>query len=423
TEADLAAYHEANSDLFMAPETRTAVYLHLDLDEVAADYEPAEEDLRDLYEIRASLYDLPETRSIYQIVFGTEEEAAAAKARIDAGEASFDDILGERGETRADTSLGEVTDGEIPTAAGDAAFALAAEGIAGPVDTGFGFALIDVAAITPAEVVPFEDAREELAVDLRREAALDRAPELAGELDDLRAGGMTLEEIATEMGLPLETAVDVAQDGAGANGFAADPAFLTELFAAEDGEERDIVETPEGAFFVLRVDGVTASALRPLGDVRGVVEAGWRAEATRAALTAKAEELQARVAGGASLAVIAEELGVDVLSEGPKTRQEPFDAIAGREIEDLFLDGEGATAIGQVPGRADAVSLARAAAAAPGPETPENVALREQLALQMNAMAGDDALTLFLTAKQAEVGVSVNQQLIDSILVTGHGGY
>ncbi|MEO1612654.1 MAG: hypothetical protein AAFU55_09955, partial [Pseudomonadota bacterium] len=63
------------------------------------------------------------------------------------------------------------------------------------------------------------------------------------------------------------------------------------------------------------------------------------------------------------------------------------------------------------------------AAAAPGPETPENVALREQLALQMNAMAGDDALTLFLTAKQAEVGVSVNQQLIDSILVTGHGGY
>ena len=35
----------------------------------------------------------------------------------------------------------------------------------------------------------------------------------------------------------------------------------------------------------------------------------------------------------------------------------------------------------------------------------------------MDAMAGDDALALFLTAKQQEVGVSVNQQLLESILV------
>ncbi|MEL7464514.1 MAG: SurA N-terminal domain-containing protein [Pseudomonadota bacterium] len=423
TEADLSAYHEENADQFMAPETRTAVYLHLDLDEVAADYEPAEEDLRDLYEIRASLYDLPETRSLYQIVFGTEEEASAAKARLDAGEATFDDILGERGEVRADTYLGEVTDGEVPTAAGDAAFALTAAGVAGPVDTGFGFALVDVAAITPAEVVPFEDAREELAVDLRREAALDRAPELAGEMDDLRAGGMQLEEIAAEMGLTLQTAASVAEDGARATGFAADPSFLTELFAAEEGEERDIVETPEGAFFVLRLDEVAPSALRPLDEVRPIVEAGWRAEAVRAALTEKAEALKARVDAGADMGAIAEELGVEVLSEGPKTRLEAWDAIAGREIEALFIDGTGASVVARAPGRVDAVSLARVSEAAPGPETPENEALREQLAQQMNAMAGDDALTLFLTSKQQEVGVSVNQQLIESILVTGHGGY
>lgn len=423
TDAELAEYHIANEANFMAPETRTAVYLHLDLDTLGATYEPAEEELRDLYDLRSATYDLPETRVLYQIVFGAEEEARAAKARIDAGEATFDDILNERGESRADTSLGEVTAGEIPTAAGDAAFALEAEGVAGPVDTGFGAALVDVAAITPAEVVPFEDARAELAIDLQREAALDLAPEIAGEMDDLRAAGSTLEEVASEMGLTLQTASDVAQDGDGATGFAADPAFLTELFAAEEGEERDIVETPEGAFFVIRLDEVKPSAVRPLADVRDIAEAGWRVEQIRTTLEAKAEAMQARLDAGEPMSAIAAELEVDVQTEGPKTRLEGWEAIAGREIEALFLDGVGATAFGRAPTGFDQVALARVTAAEAGPESDENIALREQLRIQMGAMAGDDALTLYLTAKQAEVGVSVNQQLIDSVLIGGrHGG-
>ncbi|MEO0363805.1 MAG: SurA N-terminal domain-containing protein, partial [Pseudomonadota bacterium] len=178
-EAALAAYHEENAETFTAPEKRTAVYLHLDLDEIAAEHEPAEAELRELYEQREAQYSLPERRALYQIVYDAEAEAQAAAERVASGAATFDDLLAERGETRDDAALGEPTAEEIPSAAGRAAFELEAEGLAGPVDTGFGFALVDVAAVTPAETTPFEDAREELAADLRREAALDRAPELA----------------------------------------------------------------------------------------------------------------------------------------------------------------------------------------------------------------------------------------------------
>ena len=417
TEAALDEYHAAHEAQFMAPERRTAVYLHLDLDTLGATHEPDEAELRALYDARSSIYDLPERRALYQTVFDNEADAAAARARVESGEATFDDILAERGENRADTSLGEVTAGEIPTKAGEAAFALASEGIAGPVDTGFGFALVDVAAITPAEVVPFEDARAELAIDLQREAALDIAPELAGEMDDLRAGGMTLEEIAKEMDLPLMKADGVAQDGDGGDGFAADPEFLAELFAAEDGEERDIIETAEGAFFVLRLDGVEEAALRPLSEVRALVETGWRVQQMRESLLAKAEALTARLDAGEDIAGIAEELNVAVETEGPKTRLQPWNAIAAETAEDLFEKGEGATAFGVVPGRVDAVSVVRVSAANAGADTEANKALRDQLAAQMDAMAGDDALALFLTAKQQEVGVSVNQQLLESILV------
>lgn len=415
-EAALKAYHEAHKDQFMDPERRTAVYIHLDLDTLGAEHEPTEEELRALYGQRASIYDLPERRDLYQIVYDSEEQAAADKARIEAGETIFDGLLAARGETRADTSLGEVTAEEIPTAAGEAAFALDAPGVAGPVDTGFGFALVEVAAITPAETVPFEDAKPELAVDLRREAALRFAPEVAGRLDDIRAGGATLEEAASEMGLPLDTATLVARSGDGADGFAADREFLAELFAAETGEERDILETDAGAYFVLRLDEVRAPELRPLDDVRAVVETAWRVEETRKALEAKAGELTARLDAGADLAAIAADLGVEVQTEGPKTRVEGWEALPADAIETLFETGAGATADGLPPGRLDAWTIARVDEVAPGAESDENKAFREQIATQMDRLAGDDALTLYLAAKQAEYGVSVNQQLINSIL-------
>ena len=152
-----------------------------------------------------------------------------------------------------------------------------------------------------------------------------------------------------------------------------------------------------------------------------VAAAGWRAAATLDALTAKAEALEARLTGGEGLAVIAEELGLGVESEGPMTRSEPSSVLVADVIETLFEAGEGATATGRIPGRIDAVALAQVTAAEAGAETEANTALREQLAAQMDAMAGDDALTLFLAAKQRDVGVSVNQQLIDSLLI-GHGG-
>ena len=49
----------------------------------------------------------------------------------------------------------------------------------------------------------------------------------------------------------------------------------------------------------------------------------------------------------------------------------------------------------------------------------------EQLQTQLNQMAGSDALQLFLSAKQVEAGVTINTQLLESLLsqTGGHGGY
>lgn len=422
TEADLAAYHEDNAEIFTAPETRSAVYLHVSIDELAKTVEPSEEDLQDLYDARVDDYNLPETRALYQVIFDSEDAANAALAEIAAGSSSFDDIISARGESRADTSLGTVTAEEVVSAAGEAAFALTAPGVAGPVDTGFGFALVDVAAITPAEVTPLEDARDELLVDLRRDGARDLAPEIAGEIEDLRAGGKTLSEIASEMSLTLHNVSGIARDGTGAEGITASQEFLVDLFEAEEGEERDILETAEGGYFVLEQRGIVDSTIRPLEDVRGIVEAGWRAEALRQSLEAKADAAIERLNSGATLAEIASEFSLEIESEGPKSRIEGWTSLPNDLVQTLFDEGENATGRATAPGRIDTVVLAQVAAVAAAEDTEENQRLRDALAGRMNSTAGDDALTLFMIAKQEEFGVSVNQQALDAIFSqTGQG--
>ncbi|MEM7544494.1 MAG: SurA N-terminal domain-containing protein [Pseudomonadota bacterium] len=416
SEDDLIAYHAANEDSFTAPETREAVYLHVSIEDLAPTMAVDDQDLSDLYEDRRDEYDLPESRALYQLIFDTEEDANAALERIAAGEADFDAILAERGESRADTSLGTISAGELSTAASDAAFALPGTGIAGPVDTGFGFAIIDVAAVTPAEVTPFEDARPELLLDLQRAEARASAPEIAGEIDDLRAGGATLEEIATEMGLPLLTVPGIARSGEGASGLTATQGFLTELFESEEGEERDIIETDEGGYFVLRLDGINPASVRPLDEVRDLAATGWQVEALRRSLEEKADAAIARLDSGTPLSEIATEFALEVDSEGPKSRIEGWQAITPELVETLFEGDAGTAGRAAAPGRIDAVVIAQVADIADAEDTDANRTLRDVLSRQMNAMAGDDVLTLYMMRKQEDVGVSVNQQVLDSVL-------
>ena len=418
-DATLAAHHEANPDQFSAPESRDAVYLHVDIDAMAKDFAADEGELRALYDARSSIYALPERRDLYQTIFDTEEDAAAARARIEGGELNFDALLAERGETRADTSLGEVTRSDLADATAEAAFGLDAEGVAGPVDTGFGFALIDVAAITPAETIPFEDARDELAIDLQREAAIDAAPGVAGEIEDMRAGGATLEEIAADLGLTLGKATGVSADGRN-DDLTGDPAFIADLFAAEEGEERDMVELDDGGYFVLRLDGVTEAALRPLEDVRDQVAAHWRSQRLAESLRARAEAFVERLDDGEHLAIIADEMGVDIQTEGPKTRAAGWASITGELVETIFdvpMGGAGFSATPNAPG---VVTIA----AVVGIEAPEpNEDRLQALEAQLGQMTGSDALQLFLSAKQSEAGVTVNSQLLESLLSQTGGGY
>ncbi len=293
----LTAWHKANADRFTSPEVRRITYAWLTPEMLADTVQLDEAALRDLYEGRISEFQQPERRMIERLVYESEEAAAAAKARLDAGQVTFEQLAAERGLTLSDIDLGEVSEAYLG-AAGSAVFALAQPGVVGPVQTDLGPALMSMNAILEPVNIPFEQA----VVDLRAEAAADRArrviEEQAADLEDRIAGGATLEDLAEATDMELGS-IDFSAETP-SEGIAAYQSFRERARAVTPTDFPQIFQLDDGGVFALRLDEVVAPALIPFEDVRDEVLADWTAAETRRELKARAEDRKLLVESAAS---------------------------------------------------------------------------------------------------------------------------
>uniref|UniRef100_UPI003567BC1F peptidylprolyl isomerase n=1 Tax=Phaeovulum sp. TaxID=2934796 RepID=UPI003567BC1F len=137
TDADLRAYHAAHPEAFTAPESRDVSYVWLTPSMLRDEATPDEATLRALYDARIDEYVFPERRLVEQLVYPSEAEAEAAKARFDAGTATFAELVAERGLARSDVDLGDVGREDLGAAA-DAVFAAEVPALVGPLPSVFG---------------------------------------------------------------------------------------------------------------------------------------------------------------------------------------------------------------------------------------------------------------------------------------------
>lgn len=283
----LVAWHQANAARFTAPEVRRITYAWLTPEMLVDSVELDETALRDLYESRIDEFRQPERRMVERLVYPSDADAATARARLDAGEATFEQLAVERGLTLTDIDLGELSEAELGVA-GPAVFALDQPGVVGPVQTPLGPALISMNAILDPVDIPFEQA----VVDLRAEAAADRArrviEEQAHDLEDRIAGGATLEELAEATDMELGTIAFSAETPS--EGIAAYPGFRERARVLSESDFPQLHQFDEGGIFAMRLDALVAPALIPFEEVRDEVLADWTAAETRRELKARAEE-------------------------------------------------------------------------------------------------------------------------------------
>lgn len=416
TEALLAQY-TANQDAYYEPERRTGRYLHVDIGALAAANRPADAEIAAYYEANRALYETPATRTIAQLPLDPATADADAAA-VRAGEESFEELALRLGETPAALDLGTVERGDLPEAVAEAVFGADAPGIVGPVEAPVGPVLVQVRAVDAGASPSLDEVRDSIAATLAEQAALDRAPQLAAEIEDLRAQGRTLDEIAAETGLVLHHFEGLAQDatladGSLADGIETDPQFLDEVFTALDLEEREILATGDGGFLLVMVDSIEQRTLPPVEEIRDRVAADWARDRRIEALERRATALADQIGGGRPVSEVAEELGVDPIDLGLVSRASPTPLLPPDLVEALFdVDVGGAAAARGTAGAGVILGTVRAI------EMPDPEMLAEMTAEideQASGLVRQDTVEYLSRAITAAVPTRIEQGVIEDV--------
>lgn len=405
TEDELAAFHTANPAPFTTPETRVISYAWLSPEMMLPEVQLDEEALKAAYQSRIAEFVQPERRLVERLVFEDEAAAAAAKARYDAGEASFADLAAARGLSLTDIDLGEASK-DMLGAAGEAVFALTEPGVVGPLPSDLGPALYAMNGILEAQETSFEEARDQLSEEIAMDRARRMVADQAQSLEDLLAGGATLEQLAGETPMDFGTVEMTAEGG---DGIAAYAAFRDAALAVKAEDFPTLAELEDGGLFALRLDTVKPPAVQPLAEVHDRAVELWTAAETGKRLTAEAEAI-------AAAPDFARALGERLLvstAVAPIDRRGFVEGLPDGAVDVLFTMAEGETRA--LPDGDGAVVLHLDVIAGPEFGDTDAEQLRQALGTQARQSLAQDAVEAFTRDIAARAGITLNQAAINAV--------
>ncbi|MCA1241887.1 SurA N-terminal domain-containing protein [Stappia stellulata] len=419
---ELTTYFEDNLAAFRAPEYRKIAVLQMTPDRLARPGEVSEDDVKREYEAAGDRFGEVEERRILQLTLASDEDADAVRQALAEGK-SFEDIVAERGTTIEAIDLGSMKRADlIDPAIADAAFALEEGQVSDIVDGRFSPVVLKIAEITPARKTPYEEVadtlRQEIALRLAEREVLD----LHDEIEDARAGGATLTEVAERFSLTLDTPPAFDTAGKAMDGTTVDlpdtADLISDTFESDVGIETDPLQLGRTGFVWFEVTDVVPARDRTLDEVREDVVAAWTAQQRSERLDTMAGEILSEVKDGKTLDVVAQERGLDVGTADGLRRNAQTDVFSAAAIEGVFSGPVGTT--GMATRDSDGARIVFKVEAVNSPaffrEDGEIAALDDRLgeALQ-NSVLGE-----YVSERQATLGVSVNQANIN--LVIGQGG-
>lgn len=405
TTEQLAAYHTEYAQEFTRPEKKRITYAWVTPADLVDSIDVPEEDLRKLYDDRTESYVVPERRMVERLVFPDEAQAKAAKERLDNGDVTFGDLVQERGLTLTDIDLGEVTKTDLGDAA-EPIFALTEPSVTDPIETSLGPAIIRMNAILSARETTFEDALPELRLELLNEAASRQIEDDLENLDDLLAGGNSLEDMAAETDLSLGT-IDWSEDMS--EGIAGYEAFRQAASEVQQGDFENAILLDDGGVFALRLDEVLPPQLEDLSDVRPAVTAAWRNAQVRETLVALSDDFKTKLAAGDA----PETLGMTITVESDMTRTSYVDGTPADFMERVFALDDDETVSFPFENKVFVVHLL--GRAGPDFDNPEVVALKAGLEQQMGQSIATDVLTALAAKLTIDAGLSINQSVISAV--------
>ncbi len=405
TDAELTAYYQAHTADFTLPEMKRITYVQLTPDMIQDTIKIDDAQLRKIYQSRISEFKVPERRLVERLVYPTEAEAKAARAKLDAGTASFEDLVAARGLKLSDIDLGKVTFDAL----GDAApkvFGLDKPGVVGPLPSSLGPALFRLNAILPAQETSFADARPQLLAEAQLEQARRDISAKISDIEDMLAGGATLEDIAKETDLTLGQ-IDW-WDGLG-EGIATYDGFRKAAKKVQKGDFPEVDTLSDGGIFALRLDKNLAPRVQPIDKVMPKVIAGWENQKTEEALQTLAEQLAPQFQMGRDLTT----LGLDVTLEKDIKRNDFINGTPPDFLKTVFAMKKGE--VKTVKGFGAVILVRLDNILPPAKDDPATARMRVALATQLRQSIAQDVFAAYAGALTAKAGVTLNQAAINAV--------
>lgn len=425
-EQDIETLYQATQDQYTIPETKVITYIWLSPDDFAARQSVPDTNLRNAYKARLDLYQRPASRFVDRLVFANQTEAAQAYADIQNGTTDFDALLALRGITADDVDLGEITadDTTLTPAVRTALFAPETDTttdvpvITPPVQTSLGVALFRINVAIPAQNQRFEDVRD----DLKQELLLDQARrailDLQAPLEDSLAAGATIEDIAIEQNVPIQT---TRYQTTKRDGIAAFPEFRTYAHDLTAVDFPQSVLLSDGGLFIARLDERIDASVQPLAKVKQQVTDAWTRNDIHQQLVQRTESVAQSINDGVTTLqdtanalglVIKQEIGVgrtDFLADVPSDFIAQAFAIPLQSAQPIAFDN-----------RVYLVVVDEKIADTPAAE--DFARLQDAINQDIRNSTNNDILMLYINALQSTTPVVVNQRALDLVHAAMVGG-
>jgi len=341
-EETLLAWYEENTPDYLSEEQVLIEYLELDAALIGGAVDVTEEMLRARFEEQQARFITPESRLASHILIEVAPDAPEVdvetarktaqelRDRVQAGEdfatlaREFSQDAGSAGEGG---DLGWIEPGYMVQAFEDGLYELTLENpVSEPVQSRFGWHVIQLREIRPSEGMSFTEARDILLAEYQAEEDERRFIEQADRMIDiLYEDPTTLSAAAEELGLEIREAGPFGRAGA-LDGIAANRDVVAAAFSDLVLAQRSVsdpVDIDNNHIVVILLKEHFPEAVKPFEEVREEVAQAVRRQQAMDAAAAAADELLARVEAGEDIDALAEAQELEVVRNEAALRTSP----------------------------------------------------------------------------------------------------
>jgi peptidyl-prolyl cis-trans isomerase D len=344
TPAELEAYLQKNQSRFNVPAKRDVGLIVVDEAKLGADIPVDEATLRQMYDSQRIRFQVKERARVRHILIKTEPTMSAdekAKARAQAADiakqiragADFAEMAKKHSADPGSANKGGEydwfhRDGSYVKPFEDAAFTQPVKKVGDPVETQFGYHIIEVLDRQPARTKPFEEVRDQLATEARRTQLADRMPALA---DQARAELLKTPDQAEQIAQKLNLSYARAENaGSGDKLPVIGPSgeLDANLNTLQKGGVTPVVQLQDNRLVVAVVYDVKPPRPAKLSDMEEFIRNAYRDQMATDKTEKLANEFQAKlnVAGG-DIHKVAKEMGVKVIESAEFERTGQIEGV------------------------------------------------------------------------------------------------